>query len=244
MNKNIIVVLAVMLILFSHSPSLSQSTDQKAQILFSIQVSAQRDSPLIIIPTENDFTHENLVTIKFSIQNNGYRSIKAFSVSRSLAGDENLRGLITFMSPLDVGNKIDGWVSEAKINLKKDSKVLLAIDYVLFDDGRSWGKNSRNESDFISGFPDGQKEAFSRIKKLATDSDEEALSKLFLLELSDVNTFPANRSKSESWQAGFIAGYKVVLSELKTIYQKHGIAVLPSKIDSFNELVGPIRISM
>ena len=74
--------------------------------------------------------------------------------------------------------------------------------------------------------------------------DEIALLRLFDREITKLDSLDIDKNKSDEWRIGYLCGYKVVLAELKTMYQKQGLSALPSTLETFNELVKPIRVGM
>ncbi len=240
----ILILLTSACILMIASASFAQAINQDKQNLKLISIVSQPDCPLVLTPAGVDDSNEGITVLKFDVRNFSERKIKAFSISRSMLGDEKIRGLITFIISFNAGETTEGWASEAKVNINSDSKILLAVDYVLFDDGGFWGKDSRKESGFISAYPEGQKKALSEIKKLIDKLDEIALLRLFDREITKLDSLDIDKNKSDEWRIGYLCGYKVVLAELKTMYQKQGLSALPSTLETFNELVKPIRVGM
>ena len=144
--------------------SFAQAINQDKQNLKLISIVSQPDCPLVLTPAGVDDSNEGITVLKFDVRNFSERKIKAFSISRSMLGDEKIRGLITFIISFNAGETTEGWASEAKVNINSDSKILLAVDYVLFDDGGFWGKDSEKSLDLFQPIPKGKRKLCQKLK--------------------------------------------------------------------------------
>jgi hypothetical protein len=241
----ILTSLAALFLICTYSAVLAQADTVNKQKNFPLEIAQQIDSPLTITPTVVEVLQPEVLTYRFTVKNLGDKKVEGFAISRSTEAND-LRELTVFISPLAVGDDVDGWTNAIKADMNPESKILLAVDYVVFADGTSWGKDSRKESIFISAYPEGQKKALSEVKELIDKLDEPALARLLDrdLTITKLDSLGMDKSKPDKWKSGYAAGYQIVLFELKTIYKKQGISFLPSNIKTFNDLVKPIRVSM
>jgi hypothetical protein len=216
----------------------AQSISQDKQNLKLISIVSQPDCPLILTPAGIDDSNERITILKFTVQNFSSKTIKAYTISRN-PSEPAVKNVQTFFAPLSAGQAVENSDAEAKINLGSDSRVYFLVDYILFDDGSWWGKNSRQEAEFIAGFYEGQNKSFFEVNKLLNTLGETELLKLLQQENIKIDGVRTLKDKSEKWKDGFLAGYRLVLNELKGIYKNLGLQGLPLNVQNFNELIKP-----
>jgi hypothetical protein len=210
-----------------------------------VEVVQQSNNPLMITPVAVEEWQADARTFRYAVKNFSDKKVEAFAVSRrSEAGD--LMDMVTFISPLAAGDAVESGVNVLKADMGPEFKIVLAVDYVLYADGTSWGKDSRKESLFISAYPEGQKKALAEVKALIDTLNEAALSQLLDrdLTITRLDSLGMDKNKPNVWKSGFACGYQIVLSKLKTIYKTQGINALPSDLKTFNDLVKSIRVNV
>jgi hypothetical protein len=249
-HSAILALLSISLAALTHPLAFGQSSGSDKQNPVTVEVISQPNSPLIITLTGlNNFFEHNLV-INYSVKNIGEKKIAAFIVTQYNPSASRDGGM-DFFTPLAVGQTIDSWNIEPKTNLESNSKIFLAIGYILFSDGTSWGESTKDETDFIYGFIEGQKKILSELKRTAK-TDKAVLVRLleqenFIIGNSQIDRI--EKLKPEEWKArhrfeiGYRVGYIAVWVELKQIYKKLGIEMLPLEPNEFYNSVEPMRVN-
>jgi hypothetical protein len=229
----ILTLLGISLITLTQSSVFGQSSGLDKQNHVAVEVISQPDCPLIIDPNGFDTSYKERLELNFAVKNISEKKVIAFILSHKIS-DNSHNGALDFLSPLNIGQTMNGRVAELNTDLTSESKISLSIEYVLFTDGTSWGKISKKNSEFIEGYMEGLKKTLSELQLLAK-SDKGALVKLLEQEAFAFDRSRLDKIKTQDWQGGFEMGYRWVWIELKSIYIKFGIEMLPLKLDEFHK---------
>lgn len=232
-----VMVLNVLLAGFLLLPaSFGQSSEIRNQKPLAAAIVAQVESPLVITVINVDNVAEAYQTVNYSVQNVSSKKIKAYVLhhaNQSSVGGTNIR----FFQSFAPGQIIQDSFSESRLNLKTDEKIFLSIDYVAFEDGSAWGKDSQKQSEYISGYKEGQRKAVNQARQLLTDMDKNALPKLLQQQSNEINPPEINEKKNERWLRGYVLGYRVVLGGLRSAYEKQGAEAVSSKLDEMEKFI-------
>jgi hypothetical protein len=234
----ILILLSISLLTLIRSSAFGQSANFGKQTPIVVDAMNQPDSPLIITLVGVNNTAERVQAINFTLQNTNLKKIKNYSILLSYRPNSLRSGLYTFQSAIAPGQVIERSVSEARVNIDEEKTALLSVDYVVFEDGSSWGEDSKKESKFLSSFEEGQKKALSEVKDLINKSDKAALSKLLLREDFETDIPTTGVNTPDNQRIGFSSGYKSVLVALQTIYRNQGIDAVLLK---FEEVVSSLK---
>ena len=107
----------------------------------------------------------------------------------------------------------------------KNRAFLLAVDFVLFADGTTWGKDELGISKKIDAFQEGKKAAVKCAKELLGNRDVAGLKSFFDSEPTDANAGEKGLPVDESLRTEFIRGYKFAASR---IHGRPGIHAPPT----------------
>lgn len=218
-----VITLNVLLSLLSLTNCFGQNLDVSSQKPLDVEVVAQTDCPLLITQIGVDNTAESYQIINFAIQNISSKNIKAYVLLNSYKsrGAASMTGIFqkSFVPQLMFQESI----REERVNIKSDGKMFLEFDYVEFEDGSVWGEDSLKQSEHILGMKEGRKNAISQLRELLNGQDKNALSNLLRQEVSEIKASVPNNKKSEKWQRGFTTGYRLVIGQIQSVYEKQGI---------------------
>jgi hypothetical protein len=223
------------------SPVLGQFSESAKQNTVAVECGSQPQCPLIVTPIGFDTSYKDKLVVNFAIKNVSEKKAKAFILSHKIS-DSSYNGGLDFLSPLDIGQTMNAWVPELNTNLRPDSKISLSIEYVLFTDGTSWGKASKKNVEFIDGYMEGLKTTLSDLQLLAR-SDKGALVKLLEQETFIFDRSKIDKIKTDDWRMGFELGHRSVWIELKPIYKKLGLEMLPFELDEYHNSTEPIWLA-
>jgi hypothetical protein len=231
-----VMVLNVLLAGFLLLPASGQSSEIRNQKPLAAEIVAQGESPLVITVINVDNVAEAYQTVNYSVQNVSSKKIKAYVLhhaNQSSVGGTNIR----FFQSFAPGQIIQDSFSESRLNLKTDEKIFLSVDYVAFEDGSAWGKDSQKQSEYVSGYKEGQRKAVNQARQLLADMDKNALLKLLQQQSSEINPPEINEKKNERWLRGYVLGYRVVHGGLRGAYEKQGAEAVSSKLDEMEKFI-------
>ena len=142
----------------------------KDQPPLKVEIETQNDSPLRLTIINVDNTAPSYQLINYSIQNISSKKIKAYvttyTYKTGISGTS-----ISFPVKFIEGQIIQESIFEERVNIKQENRLLLSLDYVEFEDGAWWGKDSEHQSEYISGHFEGRRGAIKQIKHLITNQN-------------------------------------------------------------------------
>jgi len=208
----------ICLLVFLMSSVLAQSSDEKLKNQPIIAgVVSQDGSPLQITVVNVDNSAPDYQLVNFTVQNTGNKSVRGYVIE---GANKNTGKIITNFFPAKLFQATVTFTEELLIereNIKSDKTLSLSIDYVEFEDGSSWGKDTQSQSENIAGGRVGAEAAVEQLKKLVEKRDSAALTALLKNNLAEleVSLPETSGNKSEKWKSGFRSGYKSIISFLK-----------------------------
>ncbi len=210
--------------------------------LFSISVSnasaqteilvyPQSDSPLQISNirqkwrTSNDYQEReiSLLTIEYNLQNISDKAIRAYTIREfSREFDTDLGATISsYMLPADRSLEAYQFTDEqlGDIGSAGEKQTFkLAVDFIEFTDGSTWGKDLSNSAQQFAGIKAGIKTVLESIKKSNQQGGIKSVIKI-LNEMKEL-TLPAEQN--EKRKRGFRIGSNGMKSQLKRAYESGG----------------------
>jgi hypothetical protein len=230
--------LNIFLVIFLLHSVFAQTSDNSSKTNISIkaEVIRQEDSPLSIIGISADSASDKQQIVSFSIQNISSKKITACVVLYSDETGSGGAGTRFFQSFIP-GQIIQTSLSEANENIKLNGKLFVSIDYVEFEDGSIWGKDTQKQSEDISGFNAGQRSAVNQIKEMFVNQNKNALIDFLRKDIDEIDPAIIDIKKSKLWQTGYNTGYKSVLSRIQFAYQKQGMEAVSLKLEEIEKLM-------
>ncbi len=201
------------------------------------EVVGQKDCPLRIMVVNVDnssLTHQEII---YSLQNVSNKSIRAYT----LLGDDKSSGKIMtsfFVAKLfQASGSITNSLPVERLNIKEGETIFLSIDYIEFEDGRSWGKDTVGKSEEIAGERDGVKAAIKQLKDLIKNQNANSAVSVTNFLKQDIQEIPVGVPKinqSDEWKKAFRIGYKTVISILQDMSEQ-GSENLTKKLDELEK---------
>ncbi|HEX8197896.1 MAG TPA: hypothetical protein VF571_17020 [Pyrinomonadaceae bacterium] len=217
-----VTVLNVMLAVYLLQISFAQINENrfKEQPPLKVEVVTQEDSPVRLTVINVDNSQQSFQAVNFSIQNISPKKIRAYVIlhnDKSGAGKTS----ISFLERFTPGQITQDTFSEERVNIKKDGKLFLSLDYVEFDDGSVWGKDTQKQSEYIAGQNEGQKAAVNKFN-LLIHQNKDAVIEFLRQPETEMDSLVTNNEKTDKWHRGFKNGYRTVLTRLQMAYEKQG----------------------
>lgn len=204
-----------------------------------VSIYPQSDSPLQlsnIVPKwrksiDNIGQEWNMLSVEFISQNVSDKTIRAYAI-RQFSGDfDKDLGLVQFSftlknSGLRQPNQfINEAVGEEGFS-KSPSIIKIAVDFVEFTDGSTWGNDLSNSAQQLAGVKAGVKvfvEYLNEIKKQNGIQD-------VIKTLDETKELLPPDDKSGNWKRGFRSGANAIKHSIKRAYEKEGIKGIESEL--------------
>lgn len=197
-----------------------------------VSVYSQPDSPLQlsnVVPSwrkSNDFKGQevNMLSIEFISQNIGDKSIRAYTI-RQFSGDfdSDIGATIFSYAPTDSGLLKPNQLRHENIGESGSSvtpeKIKIAVDFVAFTDGSTWGKDASKSAQQLAGVRGGGAAALEYLKGINKQDGIEAVIKT----LDEMKELLPPVDKSEIWKRGFRSGISNIKNHIKRAYENEGI---------------------
>ena len=194
----------------------------------------QDDSPLRITTINVDNSATSFQSVNFIVQNISSKSVKGYVI---LGSGKNTGKIVTNFFPVKLFETVGINEDELRLersNIQPDEILSLSIDYVEFEDGSSWGKDTQGQSEYISGGRAGVKAATEELKNLVDKREIVVLTSLLEKALVSIDVPLPESVQSEKWRKGFENGYKGVVYFLKG-QRKKGIEEISRRLDEIKK---------
>jgi hypothetical protein len=216
-------ILVWLLVIFADSRGFRLRGTTVAQSL-NVTVQPQPESPLQIITVSIFSVDARTPHFEFSVHNAGGKPIRAYAIARSLGnggtrpGGGSIVNLLAAKDILQPGHtrkdSVIGGVRETPV-----TNISLAVDFVEFTDGTTWGKDRYNTAERLAGQRAGGRAALDHFKHVLAKKGPAPLTDS--LE-SEAGSIPVPQGHSPEWADGFKTGVGVVKVRLKAARQKRG----------------------
>ncbi len=172
---------------------------------------------------------ENL-TVDFTLQNVGDKTIRAYTL-REFSGEfDTDLGSVVFSYKLSaagifkpnkfsneqIGESSSTLVEPGSTQVRENFK--LAVDFIEFTDGSTWGKDLSNSAQQIAGIKTGIKKILESLK----EPNRQGGIKAVIKTLNEMKEPSPPDEQSEKWKRGFGIGAKTMKSIIKRAYEAGG----------------------
>ncbi|MDQ3800668.1 MAG: hypothetical protein M3384_14570 [Acidobacteriota bacterium] len=223
----------------SFSQEVYSNTNQKKQPL-KVSVENQPDSPLIITVISVNDSISSRPIVGYAVQNVSEKAISAFTIveKERTTTQETITGTTISYSTLLLQPKD---YNRDSFNARQFYQVIeeltLFVDYVEFGDGTSWGNDTQKGSETIAGRRAGRIKAIEEINNLIRNQNINSVISLINQEITQIIVPAADSKQTEKWRNGFQLGYKSVVAQAKSAYDKQGVEAVLTKLKEIENLI-------
>lgn len=193
-----------------------------------VSIYPQTDSPLqilnVVTQTRKSIDESglewNMLTVDFNVQNVGDKPIRAYTIREfSREFDNDSGGTISSYrsSALKANQSSDESLGETGSTQAQES-LKLAVDFIEFADGTTWGKDFSNSAQYFAGIKTGIKTILEKLK----EPDQKGGIKAVIKTLDEMKELTTPDEQSERWKRGFRIGSTIIKSRLKRVYETEG----------------------
>ncbi len=217
-------VLVTCLIFFIYKEKHSSLVAAAPQDL-TVRIESQPQSPLQISSTNILSSDPFGPKIEFTVTNTRGKAIRAFTVSREVVTDRGKRSaatltnLTTQRKVLQPGQSKSDSINEPYSPIPINS-IVLSIDFVEFENGEAWGKDTYNSAERLAGQRAGGRAAYEHFRQLLTQKSSSALIEAITSEADEI--IPPQQHSPE-WQDGFKTGFGLVRFRFNKAKQEGGL---------------------
>lgn len=165
----------------------------------------------------------NMLVVDFVSENTSSKTISAYTL-RIFTGEFNTdRGGVIFSYAFENTGLIKPAQSRSE-NIgeygydEKSKSIKIAVDFVEFTDGTTWGKDLSDSAQFLAGIRAGTKAVQEHLQKISRQRGLDAVIKA-LDENSEIQ-MPENQSGN--WKKGFETGIKTTKDQIKRVFERDG----------------------
>jgi len=168
--------------------------------------------------------------VNFTLQNVSDKTIRAYTL-REFSGefDTDLGGVMSayklwgagIFNPNQSSNEQIGESSSTLVtpgSTQVRERFKLAVDFIEFTDGSTWGKDLSNSAQQIAGIKTGIKTILESLKEPNQQGGIEAVIKT----LNEIKELPPPDEERATWKRGFRIGANNIKSRLKRVYETEG----------------------
>lgn len=214
-----------------------------------VTVYPQPDSPLQLsnvvskwrVSTTDKNEKWNMLTVEFTCQNVSDKSIRAYTIRQFYGEFNNNNGITSFSYPAtstlfkpyqinleDIG---EGGFQKIPDNIK------IAVDFVEFADGSTWGQDVSKSAERLAGLRAGAEASLEYLNNINRLNGIEAVIKT----LDEIKVAPPE-TQSSIWQNGFTHGIKIISIRIKQIYEKGGNKAVETELQKpFDTFLSNLR---
>jgi hypothetical protein len=208
----------------------TQGGVQSANIL----IKEQDGAPLRILATSIKSAEPKNFKLQAAVQNQGSKEIRAYAITSETATGEGQSGYTQF---INLTRRAEIWqpteIKTIEVSDVRDEPVLsvrLAVDFVEFSDGTTWGPDTNNSRDLLAGQREGARAERQRLRQLLKSKGRAAA--VGAIQDSDESLIapPTSLNRSQKWLEGFRAGAGSVHARLRRVLQG-GAAQIELELD-------------
>lgn len=193
--------------------------------VLTVQAEPQPESPLQITSTKVLSSDPFSPSVELTVTNKGSKGIRAYAVTYELVAEGGSRKTALFTHLASQRNVLQPGQSRSEsINESYSpafiSSVVLAVDFVESEDGKTWGKDAFNSADRLAGQRAGGDKALGHFRKVR---EEKGPSSLLEAVTSEVGAVELPEGRSPEWQDGFKTGVSLVRLRLNRAKQGGGL---------------------
>lgn len=176
--------------------------------------------------TDNNGREWHMLSVKYVSQNVSDKTIRAYTIQQ-FEGDLTDKAGATALnySPSPLGwlkpnqTRNEGFGENSRSTEPQTQSIKLAVDFVEFTDGSTWGRDVSKSAEQIAGMRAGAKASLEHLKKINEENGIEAVIKA----LDETKDFPVAENQSDVWKRGFKVGINSIKNRVKRAYETEGV---------------------
>lgn len=209
------------------------NTDKDANLIpLTVVKALQEDSPLNISGIQVDSSAGKFHLIDYSLQNISQKNIKAYAITNDKGGTwTSFLGRFLVPGQLSLEQQ-----REEDVNLHGGGTLAMSVDFVLFEDGSGWGKDTSGMSKNLLGYFEGLTAATVKASELLVVANENVLETALVTESGEKAPSKIPSKESDVWKQGYAQGYRVAFNRLKSAYESQGKEAVEKRLKELEKL--------
>lgn len=210
----------------------------------TVSVAEQQDAPLMIIVDGYDVSNPSAPQVRYKVQNISGKAVRAYTILEEIvrgksklpgANIVNLGKEPKFLQPMQTRTESCDLPSPTDLSSQTDTvtSLTLAVDYVEFGDGTTWGKDTRHSAEYLAGQREGKKATVKKIQEMRGKKGDAEVGELLKRKDAEVVAPPAGHSTE--WEYGFRVGHNAAMHRLRFAHSKGGAQELASELQRESE---------
>lgn len=184
-----------------------------------MRVAERADAPVTVTLNGVQMVSRDQAALNYSVTNLSRNNIRALVIVGPTA---MIKYSAILGAPLRPG-AAEAFNAGSLLTKKVRNPYEIAVDFVLFDDGTTWGPNSTGDGDQLIGVYDGQKAAYTDAIRFTEAANERDV--MAWLHSEDIARNPPGigRILNKKWRAGYLYGYTEAHELFKRDYERRGL---------------------
>lgn len=203
-----------------------------------IRVEEQKDSPILIQSSTLLSSNPLKPTYSYFVNNVSNKTIRAYAIKvDSVLDNGGVISGVTLNNPISEAQFLKPKINKSESGGQGTaysasvSEIVLSVDFVEFDDGTTWGKDSYDSSELLVGQKAGTIEVIKYFQnKLNLRNTEE-----FLFDIDNFDEkVLTHTSSSKMFNKGYKTGVKFVINRLKKAKDESGMEAIKIELNSYD----------
>jgi hypothetical protein len=201
----------------------------------SISVEAQEGSPFRILSTEIQSAQPGNFKLQALVQNQSAKEVRAYAITSYTSTGKEQNGYTQFMN---LTQRSGIWrpteIRAITVSDNRDTPIVgvrLAVDFVEFSDGITWGPDTEKSRDMLAGMRAGAKAEKQRIRQLLKNKGRAAVTSDIQAEGAEGSEAPADDHRSPQWSEGFRNGVGSIRRRLRQALQSNHTGELEAELN-------------
>ena len=205
------------------------SNDSTRALLASVETSQNRGKPPTVITESPDDAPLHVITttvesekgqdfrLRVMVQNQSTKNIRAYAITSHPSTEKIQNGYTQF---INLTKREGVWrpteIKTIEINDPRQEPIVsvrIAVDFVEFSDGTTWGPDTSNSRDTLAGQREGARAEKQRVRQLLRDGGRAKVVKGIEEDIAPIDMPGSNRSPE--WLNGFRSGSRSIRNRLK-----------------------------
>jgi len=199
-----------------------------------ISVAERDDAPVTIKLNGVNAVSRDRSALNYTVTNVAARNIRALVVT-------GVPGTVKYAAVFGAGLRPGATETFSVGNLlEKKARPYreIMVDFVLFDDGSTWGPNATGDGDYLTGVYEGRKAAYADAASLVETHVEQDVT--VWLRSPDVQRTPPGYTRilNTKWREGYVYGYAGAHETFKRDFARRGLFSMGLRLEAMQRDLG------